>query len=99
MVAVAAVLVRKQDSKATVPWFIFLFVVASVLRSFVPAGAAIYPALVLAAKAGLAVTLFLIGAGLSQENLQSVGWRPFALGIALWIVVSVVSLWVVQHYG
>ena len=99
MVAVAAVLVRKQDSKATVPWFIFLFVVASVLRSFVPAGAAIYPALVLAAKAGLAVTLFLIGAGLSKENLQSVGWRPFAQGIALWIVVSVVSLWVVQHYG
>lgn len=92
MVAVAAVLVRKKDTKATVPWFIFLFVGAAAVASFVPAGKAVYPGLVYAAKAGLAATLFLIGAGLSKENLKSVGWRPFALGVTLWLVVSVVSL-------
>ena len=92
MVAVAAVLVRKKDSKATVPWFIFMFVGASAVASFVPAGEPVYPGLVFAAKAGLAVTLFLIGAGLSKDNLKSVGWRPFAHGITLWLVVSVVSL-------
>ncbi|MBI3884284.1 MAG: putative sulfate exporter family transporter [Opitutae bacterium] len=92
LVAVASVLVRKKDSKATVPWFIFLFVGASALASFVPVGEAVYPWLDGAAKAGLAVTLFLIGAGLSKDNLKSVGWRPFAHGITLWLVVTVVSL-------
>ncbi len=98
MVAVAAVLVRKKDSRATVPWFIFLFVGASAMASFGPAGETVYPGLVYAAKAGLAATLFLIGAGLSKDNLKTVGWRPFAQGIALWLVVSAVSLWVVLRF-
>ncbi len=97
MVAVAALLVRRQGDKTAVPWFVLWFVVASAVASFVPAGAEVYPWLVKAAKAGLAVTLFLIGASLSRENLLSVGWRPFAQGIALWVVVSVVSLWAVRQ--
>ena len=48
-------------------------------------------------QAGGLATLFLIGASLSKENLRSVGWRPFAMGIALWVVVSAVSLWAVQR--
>ncbi|MBI2517459.1 MAG: putative sulfate exporter family transporter [Opitutae bacterium] len=98
MVAVAAMLVRKPGGKTVVPWFIFLFVAASALASFVPVGAPAYPWLVQAAKAGLAVTLFLIGAGLSRESLKSVGWRPFAQGVALWVVVSLVSLWAVRQW-
>ncbi|MBA4138366.1 MAG: putative sulfate exporter family transporter [Opitutus sp.] len=97
MVAIAAWLEKQRGAKAVVPWFVFLFIVASAVASFVPAGAEVYPWLAQAAKAGLAVTLFLIGASLSKENLRSVGWRPFAMGIALWVVVSVVSLWAVQR--
>lgn len=99
MVAVAAVLVRKPGSKATLPWFIFFFVFASAVASFVPAGGAIYLWLVAAAKGGLAVTLFLIGASLSPSMLQSVGWRPFAQGIVLWLLVSAVSLGVIRLWG
>jgi uncharacterized integral membrane protein (TIGR00698 family) len=98
MVAVAALLVRKPGSRATLPWFIFLFVAASAVASFVPAGAPVYPWLVHFAKAGLAATLFLIGASLSPGMLKSVGWRPFAHGIALWLVVSVLSLWAIRHW-
>ena len=99
LAGVAAWLVRKPGSKAAVPWFIFLFVGASAVTSFVPAGRPLYPTLVLAAKGGLAATLFLIGASLSPGMLKSVGWRPFAHGIALWLVVSVLSLWVVRHWA
>lgn len=99
MVTVAAFLVRKPGNKATLPWFIFLFVAASAIASFVPAGGPVYPWLVQAAKAGLAATLFLIGASLSPGMLKSVGWRPFAHGIALWLVVSVLSLWAVRHWA
>ncbi len=99
LVTVAAVVLRKPGSKATLPWFIFLFVAASALASFVPLGAGIYPWLASAAKAGLAATLFLIGASLSPGMLKSVGWRPFAHAITLWLVVSAVSLWVVRRVG
>jgi uncharacterized integral membrane protein (TIGR00698 family) len=99
LVAVAALMVRKPGSRATLPWFIFLFVVASAVASFVSAGAAVYPWLASAAKAGLAATLFLIGASLSPGMLKSVGWRPFAHGIALWLVVSVLSLWAVLRWA
>ncbi len=97
LVTVAATALRKPGNKATLPWFIFMFVAASALASFVPAGAGVYPWLASAAKAGLAATLFLIGASLSPTLLRSVGWRPFAQGITLWVVVSVVSLWVVRR--
>lgn len=99
LVAVAALLVRKPGSKAALPWFIFLFVAASAVASFVPGGRSLYPWLVQAAKAGLAATLFLIGASLSPGMLKSVGWRPFAHGLALWLVVSVLSLWAVRHWA
>lgn len=97
LVAVAAMLVRRQGGRTAVPWFVLWFVAASAVASFVPAGAEVYPWLVKAAKAGLAVTLFLIGASLSRENLLSVGLRPLALGIALWVIVSAVSLGVVRQ--
>lgn len=96
MVAAAAVLVRKPGSRVTLPWFIIFFVLASALVSFVPAGAGLYPWLVAAAKGGLAMTLFLIGAGLSPRMLYAVGWRPFAQGIVLWVLVSAVSLAVIR---
>jgi uncharacterized integral membrane protein (TIGR00698 family) len=98
MVTITAVIVRKPGGRTVVPWFIVLFVAASAVASAVPAGAAVYLRLAAAAKAGLAVTLFLIGAGLSRESLKSVGWRPFAQGVMLWVVVSVVSLWAVLRW-
>lgn len=97
MVAVVAWLEKRRGAKAVVPWFVFLFIMASAAASFVPAGGMIYPWLARAAKAGLAVTLFLIGASLSRDNLRSVGWRPFAMGVCLWLAVSGLALWAVQR--
>jgi uncharacterized integral membrane protein (TIGR00698 family) len=97
MVAIAALVERQRGAKATVPWFVLWFIVASAIASFLPAGAEVYRFLVLAAKAGLAVTLFLIGASLSREHLLAVGWRPFALGISLWLIVSAAALWSVSQ--
>jgi uncharacterized membrane protein YadS len=49
------------------------------------------------AKAGLTITLFLIGASLSRETLKKVGIKPLIQGILLWILISVVSLWAVLN--
>jgi uncharacterized integral membrane protein (TIGR00698 family) len=98
LAAVAAVVAHRPGSKATIPWFIFLFIGASALASLFPGGEPVYGLLVQGAKAGLAVTLFLIGAGLSPASLRSVGWRPFAQGIVLWVIVSVVSLLLIRRF-
>ena len=79
------------------PWFILLFVVASIVRTYVAAPVALWDAITAVARAVLKVTLFLIGAGLSRKAIAAVGVRPLVLGIVLWIVISVVSLFAVMR--
>ncbi len=86
---------KSGKKKIVIPYFIFLFVVASVVRTYVPLDISIYNVLVTIAKTGLVVTLFLIGAGLSRKTLRSVGIKPFIEGVILWIVIGSVSLWAV----
>lgn len=81
------------------PWFILLFVLAAAARTYT--SAIIFPSmfdsLVNLGKAGMIVTLFLIGASLSRKMLKEVGARPLIQGVALWVVISVVSLWAVMN--
>jgi uncharacterized membrane protein YadS len=74
------------------PWFILFFLVAAMLRSYVPALDPVYPWLSQAGRIGLTVTLFLIGTGMSRASLRQVGIRPFIQGVLLWIIVAVSSL-------
>jgi uncharacterized integral membrane protein (TIGR00698 family) len=83
--------------RVRIPWFIGLFVLASLARSAFPPVATIAPTLSVIAKAGLTLTLFLIGAGLSRTTLAAVGWRALLLGIALWMVISAGTLGIVMR--
>ncbi len=78
--------------KLQIPWFIALFVVASLVRTLLPDGSEIYGGIITVAKALLSLTLFLIGAGLSRQALKNVGVRPLMMGVLLWIIVAVTSL-------
>lgn len=84
-------------AKIAIPWFILLFLAATVVRTYSPAviEPSIFDAIVNLAKAGMTITLFLIGASLSRETLRKVGVRPLIQGVLLWIVISVVSLFAV----
>ena len=85
-----------------VPWFIAGFLLACLLRTFVPAladprdwlpgGVSVAEALRWTGKFLLTVALFLIGTGLSRKALAAAGWRPLAMGVSLWLIVSVASL-------
>jgi len=81
-----------QRAAATIPWFIALFLLASLARTFAPSVAAAAPSLVTLAKTGLTVVLFLIGAGMSLPMLRQTGWRPLAQGLVLWLFISTLSL-------
>ncbi|MBX3289506.1 MAG: putative sulfate exporter family transporter [Acidobacteria bacterium] len=98
-----AYIYRRKDSdsktKIAIPWFIVLFLAATVVRSYAPATVppSIFDAIVNLAKAGLTVTLFLIGASLSHATLKKFGYMALLQGVILWIVISIVSLWAVFY--
>jgi len=88
---------KRKSARVAIPWFIGWFVVASVIRTYVPAPPEVWSTLTTIARLGLTVTLFLIGAGLSRKSIAAVGARPLILGVILWIVISSVSLFAVMR--
>lgn len=85
-----------KGKKLSIPWFIFLFVAAIALNSYVDICHYFNGGVVAVSKKLLVVTLFLIGAGLSFEKMKSVGWKALILGVSLWIVISISSLAVIM---
>lgn len=83
-----ALLRRRSAASVKWPWFIFAFMAVAGLRTIWPQGAVAYDLIKEAAKLGLTLTLFLIGAGLSRRALRTVGIRPMIQGILLWLAVS-----------
>ncbi|MFA5046006.1 MAG: putative sulfate exporter family transporter [Paludibacter sp.] len=91
-------LFKNKNSKVKIPYFIGLFVVAMVLDTYVPFVKEFSGYIVTVAKAGLTLTLFLIGSGLSKKVLQSVGVKPLIQGVILWIIISTTSLWIITSF-
>lgn len=88
----SAILFKSNGKKISIPWFILLFILAMLANTYLPFVGSFSPAVTAISKRALVLTLFLIGASLSVEKIKSVGWKPLALGIALWVTVSILSL-------
>lgn len=87
---------KHEKAKVALPWFILFFLLASVVRTYVPAPQELWDLLVRIARVGLTVTLFLIGSSLTRASLAKVGIRPLILGVVLWIAISAAGLWGVR---
>ena len=94
-----ALVTGRKGAKIAWPWFILFFVAAACVRTWLPQGEAGYGKLVLLARLGLTLTLFLIGAQISREALRTVGWRALVQGIILWIAISLTGLLAVRHWA
>lgn len=94
---VTMLIFRDKKSKISIPWFIFLFILAMVINTYLPLPAWLTSTLVYLAKKGLVLTLFMIGAGLSVKMVKAVGVKPFVLAIMLWIIIGVSSFFVVMN--
>jgi uncharacterized integral membrane protein (TIGR00698 family) len=96
-----SIIFQKRPAKIKIPYFIIYFIIAMVIGTYLPvympSFAVIIPYLTTAAKSGLTLTLFLIGAGSSYKMLKSVGYKPLLQGVILWIFISVISLWAVEN--
>jgi uncharacterized membrane protein YadS len=97
-VAFMASFIFKNNSKhISIPYFIGVFILAMIVNTYIPAISIMSPYVIKIAKAGLTLTLFLIGAGLSRTVLSSVGFKPLLQGVLLWIGISTAALYAVIH--
>lgn len=90
-------LFREKGSKISIPWFIFIFILAMIVNTYVALPQMFVDIMVWIARRGMVVTLFLIGASLSVATVRRVGVKPLLLAVLLWIIISVSSLAVVMN--
>jgi len=85
----------KSKERVGIPLFIVGFIAAAIINSWLPALEGLWGGLYLLSKQTLVMTLFLIGAGLTKQVLRQVGARPLLLGVLLWVIVSVATLFLI----
>lgn len=90
-------LFNSKGTKIKMPWFIGYFVLAMILNTYLPSVQLVSPYIVAVAKAGLTLTLFLIGAGLSYKVMKNIGPKPLLLAVLLWVAISVGTLLVIMN--
>jgi uncharacterized integral membrane protein (TIGR00698 family) len=88
---------KNKSARIKIPYFIFLYVAAMLINTFIPAIHTGTSYIVMLSKIGLKITLFLIGTGLSKDLIRSVGVRPLIQGVLLWAFISVLSLVVIMY--
>lgn len=92
---------NEGNSKVSIPWFIFLFVVAMIFNTYVGTDSLrpLYDTLVVIAKQCLIAVLFAIGAGLSLKVIKQVGIKPLVQAVLLWVIIGVGSLAAIVYLG
>ena len=89
---ITAFIFKNKSGKIKIPYFIGLFILAMIANTYLPKMESVAPHLVSISKIGLTITMFLIGAGLNRNVLKSVGLKPLAQGILLWIFIAIATL-------
>lgn len=74
------------------PWFVLLFVVASVMNTFLPLPPQVSTALTGAGKFMIVMAMAAIGLNTNLVRLVKSGWKPILLGFGCWAVLSMASL-------
>ena len=90
---VTSVIFKNGGKNINIPWFIFWFIVAILLNTYVlDTVPEVGQAIAGIARKGLIITMFFIGASLSTDVLKAVGVKPLIQGVLLWVIISVSSL-------
>ncbi len=86
---------KDANRKISIPWFIFLFILAMLANTYFAIPAVLLKGIGIASHKMLSMTLFLIGSGLSIQSIRNVGIKPVAMGLILWASIMVATLLVI----
>ncbi len=92
LVLITGYMFKSAGAKSAFPVFIFLFLLASLVSTFMPDMEAFYSLLIMLARKGLIVSLFLTGSAVNLALVKTISIRPFLLGLVLWLLVAATSL-------
>lgn len=95
---ISTFLFKNKNKKIKIPYFIGLFVIAMLMNTYIPFAQQFSGYITDFARAGLRLTLFLIGCGLNIALIKKVGIKPFIQGVFLWIIISVAALWAITSF-
>jgi len=88
---------KSKESKIKIPYFIGYFILAILMNTYFLFFDSFGSTITLLSKSGLNLTLFFIGSTLSIQTLKTIGIKPLAVAIILWITISVGSLLYIIH--
>ena len=86
----------KGKGKIKFPYFILFFVMAIIFAHLFPSMNETYKHFQWLGKHGMVIALFLIGSNISIAEAKQAGFRSFVLGILLWLVIGLSSLFVLM---
>ena len=100
MVAIAAVVERRRQVAGDpavkrppiVPLFVAGFLIAVLVRSFIPLAPAITGAADTLQTVLLAMALFGLGTAVRLRTLVSKGWRALVTGLVAWVLIAALAL-------
>ncbi|MBI6116416.1 YeiH family protein [Salegentibacter maritimus] len=88
-------LFKTKDGKIKIPLFILFFILAIAINSYFNLPTELTQSITGISKRLLVACLFLVGTTLSLKDIKQTGFRPFVLGISLWVFISISSLLVI----
>ena len=87
---------NRSKNKATIPWFLFGFLLAALVRSLLPHMEESWNILAICGKKLMVGTLFFVGAGLTREELHKIGKGALLKAVTLWVTISILSLTIIK---
>ncbi|NCB62493.1 MAG: putative sulfate exporter family transporter, partial [Clostridia bacterium] len=82
----------KINMKKIFPWFVLLFLLASVITTVLPIPAAVTGVLKTASKFFIVMAMAAIGLNTDLIKLVKTGGKPIFMGLCCWIGIAAVSL-------
>lgn len=92
---IIALFTEKKASKISIPWFIFLFVIAIIIGNYLPGMEDTNSHLSWLGRKGMSISLFFIGASINFKEVKQTGLNTFLLGIILWVAIAFLSYFLV----
>lgn len=89
----------KVDIGKIFPWFVLLFLLASIITALVPIPAAVVSFLKSASKFSIVMAMVAIGLNTDLVKLVKTGGKPIFMGFCCWVSIACVSLAVQQLLG
>ena len=83
---------KKSTSGAKWPWFLLGFIAAAGINSYIPEHRAIWAGASSVGRHCMTGTLFLIGLGLTRDDMSRIGVRPLLMAVILWAMISSLTL-------